>query len=47
MLLILVYYMHVQADSWSQSIQVVMEGCSRSHTIVTYVGIITARCQTI
>jgi len=32
--LILVHHLHTHADSWSQSIQVMMEGCSRSHAII-------------
>ena len=33
-LLILVHHLHAHANSWSQSIQVMMEGCSRSHAII-------------
>jgi len=33
-LLILVHHLHALANSWSQSIQVMMEGCSRSHAII-------------
>jgi len=33
-LLILVHHLHTHADSWSHSIQVMMEGCSRSQAIL-------------
>ena len=33
-LLTLVHHLHAHANSWSQSIQVMMEGCSRSHAII-------------